>query len=77
MKKKKEKNTDEISAVEEDLRSELEQPMWSVVSFDRCEASGLAYSDAVRTLEKLEQEKIAGLCIVTDEAAARLPQPGR
>ena len=57
--------------------NELEKPMWSVVSFDRCEASGLAYSDAVRTLEKLEQEKIAGLCIVTDEAAARLPHPGR
>ena len=72
MKKKKEKNTDEISAVEEDFRSELEQPMWSVVTFEKRAAKNLTYAAAAEKLEKLKAEKVSGLCIITDEAAARL-----
>ena len=72
MKKKKAENTDEISAAEETNESELELPVWSVVTFDRCAASGLTYADAFEKLEKLKAEKVSGLCVVTDEAAARL-----
>lgn len=53
-------------------RSELDMPVWSVVSFDRCEASGLTYAEARQKLADLESQKISGLCIVTDEAASRV-----
>jgi hypothetical protein len=52
--------------------SELEHGSWSVISFERCEESGLAYPRAVEKLEGLETRGIAGLCIVTDEAARNL-----
>ena len=51
---------------------ELGQPMWSVISFDRCEAAGLVYEEAFKKLEELETQGIVGLCIVTDTAAARV-----
>lgn len=72
MKKKKDKNTDEVSAVEEDYKSELDEPIWSVVTFEKVAASGLTYNEAFEKLEKLKSEKVSGLCVVTDEAAARL-----
>lgn len=75
MKKKKKENSGEISAVEdsgENLRSELDAPVWSVITFDKCAASGLTYSDAAERLKKLEAENVSGLCIVTDETAARI-----
>jgi hypothetical protein len=46
--------------------------MWSVISFDRCEASGLTYKAAVEKITELESQKVSGLCIVTDEAASRV-----
>jgi hypothetical protein len=49
--------------------SELEAPIWSVISFDRCEAAGLTYPEAVQKLNELEAKKVSGLCIVTDDAA--------
>jgi len=52
--------------------SELDLPIWSVISFEQSEASGLTYSEAVAKLKELEKEEIAGLCIVTDEAARRV-----
>jgi len=52
--------------------SELNEPRWSVVSFERCEASHLSFADARAKLAELESKKVAGLCIVTDEAAARV-----
>lgn len=51
--------------------SELDAPIWSVVSFERTEASNLNYADAAAKLADLEKQHVAGLCIVTDEAAAR------
>jgi hypothetical protein len=60
--------TKEINTV----ASELDQPRWSVVSFERCEASALAYSEAVRLLSEKEAAGVNGLCIVTDEAAQRV-----
>jgi hypothetical protein len=52
--------------------SELSESRWSVISFERCEASGLTYNQAAERLTELEKQKVTGLCIVTDEAAARI-----
>ena len=52
--------------------TDLDQPRWSVISFDRCEASGLTYAVAVEKMAELDAAGSAGLCITTDEAAARL-----
>ncbi len=72
MKKKKTQSPDEVSAVEEDYKSELDAPVWSVVTFEKVAAKGLSYAEAAEKLEKLKSEKVSGLCVVTDEAAARL-----
>ena len=52
--------------------SELRAPVWSVVSFEKCEAGGLTYAEAEQKLSELEAQKVSGLCIVTDEVAARI-----
>lgn len=52
--------------------SELESPSWAVLSFDKAEGGNLIYADAVRLLSELDAKGIAGLCIVTDQTAARL-----
>ena len=52
--------------------SELNAAMWSVISFSNVEGSGLTYSKAAEMLAELESGPVAGLCIVTDAAAARL-----
>lgn len=54
--------------------SELDEPRWSVVSFSQHEAGGLNYRQASRLIDELERYGITGLCIITDEAAARLPR---
>jgi hypothetical protein len=59
-------------AAHDDLPNELNEPRWSVVTFDRCAASNLTYSEAIQELEKLHAKHIAGLCIITDEAAERI-----
>jgi hypothetical protein len=53
-------------------QSELDSPIWSVVSFERHEASGLTYEEAVKKLTELDADRISGLCIVTDVAALRV-----
>lgn len=55
-----------------EAQSELLSERWSVVSFDKCEASGLTYSEAVQRIAELDAQRIAGLCIVTNEAASRI-----
>jgi len=50
---------------------DLDLPEWSVVSFDNLEAGGLKYRQAVELLSELDAHGIAGLCIITDEAASR------
>jgi hypothetical protein len=57
---------------ENDVASELNEPRWSVVSFESVAVHGLTYADAKNWLEKLQKQDIAGLCVVTDEAAARI-----
>jgi hypothetical protein len=51
--------------------SELDQPRWSVVTFNECAASGLSYVEATRLVEQMLDE-VPGLCIVTDEAAHKM-----
>lgn len=62
----------ETTVIEQDITNELLSKRWSVVSFDKCEASGLTYSEAMRRMAELDHQRIAGLCIVTDDAAARI-----
>ncbi len=60
------------AARNEDFSSELNAPHWSVVSFEICLASGLNYDKAVKKMKQFAAKKVAGLCIVTDEAADRI-----
>ena len=57
---------------ETETATELEQPRWSVVSFEKCERGNLTYADAASLLANLDENGVTGLCIVTDETAARL-----
>ena len=74
---------DERMEIEEDLTaedsgthvSELLSPIWSVIGFDRCFANGLSYDEALEEIKKRTKEKHTGLCIVTDDAAARMNRP--
>ncbi|MEZ5346443.1 MAG: hypothetical protein R2681_18675 [Pyrinomonadaceae bacterium] len=52
--------------------SELSQKIWSVVTFDGLAASGITYQEALEKMAVLTGENVSGLCIVTDEAAARI-----
>ena len=62
----------EATEKQETAQSELDLPIWSVVSFDACEASGLTYHAAVKLMSEKEAARVYGLCIVTDEAASRI-----
>ena len=56
-----------------DLRKgELSSRQWSVISFERREAAGLTYDEAALKLVELDKKRIPGLCVVTDDAAARV-----
>ncbi len=56
----------------ENFSSELNEPRWSVVSFERRAAKNLTYAEAVEKLDRLAAKKVAGLCVITDEAAKRI-----
>jgi len=60
----------------ETFSSELEAPRWSVVSFEKCVAKNLTYTEAAEKLKQLKSEKTSGLCIITDEAAGRIAVSG-
>lgn len=51
---------------------ELREARWSVISFDKCEARNLTYEEAERKIVELESQRFSGLCIVTDEVAAKM-----
>lgn len=65
-------NQAEIAQKETDFSSELNEQQWSVVSFETCVANNLTYVQAEQKLKELEAAKVSGLCIITDEAAARI-----
>lgn len=52
--------------------NELSEKLWAVVSFERIEAGGLTYDEAVQKMKALVASGSSGLCIVTDEAASRV-----
>ena len=52
--------------------SELDEPQWSVVSFDQIEAGGLTYRQAFELMSLLDSHGLSGLCVVTDQAASRM-----
>jgi hypothetical protein len=52
--------------------SELSEQRWSVLSERGREAARLSYADAAALVRTLTGEKVHGLCVITDEAAARL-----
>lgn len=56
--------------------SELDQPIWSVISFERIESSGIDYSAAIKLMSELDARGVSGLCIVTTDAAARIKTQG-
>jgi hypothetical protein len=55
--------------------SELNERRWAVLSERGCEAAGLSYEGAAALIARLRGERVHGLCVITDEAAARLPLP--
>jgi len=59
-------------ATQNEMQSELDQPLWTVVSFARREADGLTYFEAERKLAELDSAGVSGLCIVTLDAAGRV-----
>ena len=61
------KSTDNVNSP-----SELSEPIWSVVTYETVAASNLSYDEAKDLAEKLKNERVSGLCIVTDEAARKL-----
>jgi hypothetical protein len=52
--------------------SEMEQPRWSVVTYESVAISNLTYAEALDWVRKLDSQKISGICIVTDEAAIKI-----
>lgn len=67
-----------VEAVQESVQAEtvpvteLNEPRWAVISFDKVEAGNLAYADAARLLADLDKKGVTGLCVVTDQTASRL-----
>jgi hypothetical protein len=53
--------------------SELNERRWAVLSERGCEDAGLNYTEAADLIARLRGERVHGLCVITDEAAARLP----
>ena len=54
-----------------EVASDLDAPVWSVVSFDKQEAGGLTYRQAAALIAELDGCGIHGLCVITDDAAKR------
>lgn len=65
-------NSEETQPASENSVSELREAVWSVVSFDKSEANNLTYAEAEQKMRELLEQKVSGLCIVTDETAARI-----
>jgi hypothetical protein len=57
---------------EQETINELDEPRWAVISFERREGAGLTYQQAAQLLRELDSRRVAGLAIVTDEAASKI-----
>lgn len=54
--------------------SELKERRWAVLSERGCEDAGLSYEEAASLVSRLRAERISGLCVITDAAAAHIPR---
>ena len=54
--------------------SELNERRWAVLSERGCEDAGLSYEEAAATVARLKAERVSGLCVITDAAAAHVPR---
>jgi len=57
--------------------SELKERRWAVLSERGCEEAGLSYEEAAAAIARLRGERVSGLCVITGDAASRLPQSPR
>ena len=57
--------------------SELKERRWAVLSERGCEEAGLSYEEAAGLADRLRGERLSGLCVITDAAAAHLPRAKR
>jgi hypothetical protein len=62
----------EVAPTVEEESKELKELRWSVITFENCAVKGLTYNEALNWREKLFNQGLSGLCIVTDEAAERV-----
>ena len=67
-----EKKENQTETATEDFSSEINEARWSVVSFEKRVAKNLTYAEAAKKMKNLAAKKVAGLCIITNEAAARI-----
>jgi hypothetical protein len=56
--------------------SELTERRWAVISEHGSEQSDLTFEEAHALLNRLDMEKVHGLCIVTNEAARHFLREG-
>lgn len=70
--KDKEEQTENMPPEDTAKASELAEQRWSVVTYESVAVSDLTYEEALEWVRKLDEQKISGLCIVTDDAAARI-----
>ncbi len=56
----------------EESSGELKEKRWSIVSFEKRVAENLTYAEAAKKLKQFEAKNVSGLCLVTNEAAARI-----
>jgi hypothetical protein len=54
--------------------SELNERRWAVLSERGCEDMGLSYEEAAAAIARLRGERVSGLCVITDAAAAHVPR---
>ena len=54
--------------------SELNERRWAVLSERGCEDAGLSYEEASGLVARLRGERVSGLCVITDAAAAHVPR---
>lgn len=81
MKKDKKKKSEHVTQIDGEAENdvsgnetELRQPIWSVVSFEKCAAKNLTYAEAERKIAELASQKVSGLCLVTDAVAERIAE---
>jgi hypothetical protein len=68
----KNQETAQEVAPAEDFSSELNEPSWSVITYKSVAVSHLTYQEAQQWAEDLKKQGVSGICVITDEAAARV-----